>query len=363
MKRKGFTLVELLGVIVILAILSLIAVPQVIRLINSSKKGAFMDSATGLLEAAEIYNSEHAGEVTTLNLANESELRKLKFKGTPPDGGTLIINENGETSLHMYNKEWCAIKNIFDKDVDVIENKNSTICNSIISLAKHDFYDLTNNSDNKINGKKPEGNEDGSIHFSSINNEINNIVVPNILETDYSSNFTLGIEFSTSLTSGVQNLLMSHMNDTNGFFIGNNGPNLIIDIGGSTSRTTLSLPQSGRYVLLLANTVDSSYINGYILIEKNTEKVIQIGKNFFRLDLLNSGIQATNREIQVGADILKTTSNGIMQSKEDKRFYSFMVGNEKINDKQFRTILENYYGLKNLANNIDLTSIGGKVGK
>ena len=38
--KKGFTLVELLAVIVILAVLALVAMPNVTRLMNDSRKNA-----------------------------------------------------------------------------------------------------------------------------------------------------------------------------------------------------------------------------------------------------------------------------------------------------------------------------------
>ena len=43
-KKKGFTLVELLAVIVILAIISLIAVPIVLDIINNSKENSKKES-------------------------------------------------------------------------------------------------------------------------------------------------------------------------------------------------------------------------------------------------------------------------------------------------------------------------------
>lgn len=43
--RKGFTLVELLAVIVVLAIILLIAVPNVLGIINNAKDGAFKSTA------------------------------------------------------------------------------------------------------------------------------------------------------------------------------------------------------------------------------------------------------------------------------------------------------------------------------
>ena len=44
-KKKGFTLVELLAVIVILAVILVIAVPQIMNTINDSKKGTLKSTA------------------------------------------------------------------------------------------------------------------------------------------------------------------------------------------------------------------------------------------------------------------------------------------------------------------------------
>lgn len=52
MKRQGFTLIELLAVIVILAIIALIAVPLILNIVEKAKKGAFEDSAYGIINSA-----------------------------------------------------------------------------------------------------------------------------------------------------------------------------------------------------------------------------------------------------------------------------------------------------------------------
>jgi prepilin-type N-terminal cleavage/methylation domain-containing protein len=51
--RKGFTLVELLAVIVILAIILAIAVPGIAGIINSAKKGAFESDAKMIVTGIE----------------------------------------------------------------------------------------------------------------------------------------------------------------------------------------------------------------------------------------------------------------------------------------------------------------------
>ncbi|MDD3048679.1 MAG: DUF5011 domain-containing protein [Bacilli bacterium] len=80
MKKKGFTLVELLAVIVILAIILAIAIPAVTSLVDSSKKNAFNSDAKLVIKTANLkkmednnfdpttYNSDLPGLVTTLHL-------------------------------------------------------------------------------------------------------------------------------------------------------------------------------------------------------------------------------------------------------------------------------------------------------
>ena len=53
MKKRGFTLVELLAVIAILAILVIIALPNVIKLFNSSKESTFITEAKRIYRGSE----------------------------------------------------------------------------------------------------------------------------------------------------------------------------------------------------------------------------------------------------------------------------------------------------------------------
>lgn len=108
MNKKGFTLVELLAVVVILAIIAIIAVPLILGVIESSKKGAFKDSVYGLLEAGDIYvassdiNENEVGEAISLKSLNIKN--KNQFVS-----GYLQKLETGEIkAVGISDGNWCA---------------------------------------------------------------------------------------------------------------------------------------------------------------------------------------------------------------------------------------------------------------
>ena len=109
-KKKGFTLVELLAVIVILAIIALIATPIILNVINDSKKQAAKDSAYGYMDAIEkaiIANDvEEEDDFPTPDsngCYNLKELnKKVNIKGTKPkiaDAAKVCLKEGTTTRL------------------------------------------------------------------------------------------------------------------------------------------------------------------------------------------------------------------------------------------------------------------------
>ena len=58
-KRNGFSLVELLAVIILLGIISLIIVPSVLKTLENSKKDSFHNSVVGLITSATNYVGEN----------------------------------------------------------------------------------------------------------------------------------------------------------------------------------------------------------------------------------------------------------------------------------------------------------------
>ena len=75
--QKGFTLVELLAVIVILAVLALVAMPNVTKLMDSSRKNAFITEAENFANYAKqsYTQSQITGLTDTNSTADESIIR------------------------------------------------------------------------------------------------------------------------------------------------------------------------------------------------------------------------------------------------------------------------------------------------
>lgn len=135
--KKGFTLVELLAVIVIIAIIALITTPIILNAIQNAKESALKDTAHGLVTAAGTYQAEMQGlnknSELTINYRTSSDDQKalLKTKGQLPDAGELKIDNNGKVTLALWSDDAkaCAVKEASAKEVRINKNiKNASSC-------------------------------------------------------------------------------------------------------------------------------------------------------------------------------------------------------------------------------------------
>ena len=94
MNKKGFTLVELLAVIVILAIIALIATPIVINVIGEARKGADARSVEGYVKA---YESAYYQELIKGNSPTFGEPLTVEYSGATVDcGDTLKLGSDNK---------------------------------------------------------------------------------------------------------------------------------------------------------------------------------------------------------------------------------------------------------------------------
>jgi len=122
MKNKGFTLVELLAVIVILGIIAVITIPKINEQVESSKSKAVKSSALSYKKTIDEYilhKQMNKDEITlngTYTVTNQGKLTQntttinITFDGEKPKGGSLTYSNNelveGCITMNKYKVEF-----------------------------------------------------------------------------------------------------------------------------------------------------------------------------------------------------------------------------------------------------------------
>ena len=155
-KNKGFTLVELLAVIVILALIALIATPIILNVINDAKKQAAKDSAYGYMDAVEKYivSSELEDKSIKDGRYSVEELnKKISVKGSTPDNGTIKIESKTVKSYDIGIDGYAVSNGKVDKvsTTKKIENGTAVYYNPV-SGEKCTGYTEANSTTGKNSG-------------------------------------------------------------------------------------------------------------------------------------------------------------------------------------------------------------------
>ena len=110
MKKKGFTLVELLAVIAILAILVVIAMPNVLGMFNSSKKNTFVTEVQNILkQTATDYVQDSLGYNSTYHYSNKvtgEGIKKLNIE-TAKDYDIELDSQGNITKAKIGDNSYC----------------------------------------------------------------------------------------------------------------------------------------------------------------------------------------------------------------------------------------------------------------
>lgn len=124
--RSGFTLVELLVIIVIMGILSAIAVPKLFGQIAKAKASELLPSAGSYIHLQSTYNVEYEGKIgswKTIGYSMKSNTN-IKYSENGTEGGVapaIYTTDEGETAAWMAENKVpfndCAENSVWQIDV------------------------------------------------------------------------------------------------------------------------------------------------------------------------------------------------------------------------------------------------------
>ena len=150
MRKRGFTLVELLAVVVILGIIATIIVPNVIEIMNKAEKDSFKTSAYGLWTAAKEYYQEQSekGRYPGENLKLPTD--KLEYEGEEIKKGNVTISSDGKMEIYAGKKKWCAIKGMSDEEIEIVDIEDYPDCGKEHGKPVIEKFDTTNETEGSI---------------------------------------------------------------------------------------------------------------------------------------------------------------------------------------------------------------------
>lgn len=120
MKRKGFTLIELMIVISIIGVLAAIAIPNFRSAREKSNQRACYANQKTVLGALEMYNLDNGDNTTISKLGGFAELVKGKYMQSAPDdpGCKSATSDPAQGSSNYQSNEdgdvWCAFHGTVD---------------------------------------------------------------------------------------------------------------------------------------------------------------------------------------------------------------------------------------------------------
>ena len=205
-KNKGFTLVELLAVIVILALIALIATPIILNVINDAKKQAAKDSAYGYMDAVEKYivSSELEDKSIKDGTYSVEDLNSMgvSVKGSIPDNGTIKI-ESKTVKSYDIGIDGYAVSNGEVKKVSTTKSfKNGTAV----------YYNpVFGEKCSESESKSTTGTKSGCMKWYVFNDKEGNATVNVILD----HNTTAGVAYnSTGSNSEMKEVKIKLEEDT-----------------------------------------------------------------------------------------------------------------------------------------------------
>lgn len=222
--NKGFTLVEILAVVVVLGIVVLITTTVVLRQVDKSRKQAFLTDVEQFIKSTS-YDTLVKNKIDEF-VAYEFPNSGIEILSKNADAGYMLKNEDENIRLQIWNRNMglCAVKSFTDKEVTYDESiKSEKDCTAFLPNVVSD-KDV---SVKALTGENTSSKINSSCYSLDSNNNITNfdttncgtvLVIPNKINgnkvngissdfiTNSPKNFTavyiMGVENITNIPRG-----------------------------------------------------------------------------------------------------------------------------------------------------------------
>ena len=153
MKQKGFALIELLAVIVILSVITLITIPMVTNVIEESKKKTLVSSVQGILDSTNYFTMSHEAGVYEFLFDKEHKWstkkgESLDYRGTIDGEGKLYLDKEGNTSICISNDEYYAYKN-YNSEI-IVGERSKDNCNIEYDALTNKYVAMLDNGTGNV---------------------------------------------------------------------------------------------------------------------------------------------------------------------------------------------------------------------
>ena len=241
-KSKGFTLIELISVIILMGVIALITVPIIKDTMESAREKNFKNSAIGLIEAANEYylNSKLTGdyfeeiEFKVNNGKMVSGDKELSFNGKVPVGDSYVkIKSNGDVAINITDGEFYATKDYDEVGTSIGTSEES-------ALLREELIKKINELEKKVDSNTTSIENNKTELISKIENNTTNI----------NKNITSINDTKTSI------LNLTNKENSNNVFL------KTYPVGSiyiSTSSTNPSTIYGGSWTLLSKRVIDTGW--------------------------------------------------------------------------------------------------------
>ncbi|MCR4581140.1 MAG: prepilin-type N-terminal cleavage/methylation domain-containing protein [Bacilli bacterium] len=209
-KRNGFTLLELLAVIVVLALLIILAIPAIVNVVSDSKKNSFYIYTSKVYQQAlnrylADYNSATNGELKCTSYRIPQDLKItdsgsyvgwVKMERVADDSGNVELTKNLSDSRGLYSVRYCTK---YNADCNPSANDQDSTFSSNYWEVPEDANGNTGTSTTIRVTSKP-----GYHMCVQYQYPVGNNMVSSSVDCSYQSNALLGDSFKYKMTLSMK---------------------------------------------------------------------------------------------------------------------------------------------------------------